>query len=808
MTTLLQDLRYGTRSLLKTPGLALTAVAALALGIGANTAIFSVVDAVLLRPMPYARPEHLLMLWQNDTNRSVPREWVSPANFLDWKRDTRTFESLAAFRDRSYDLTGSAEPERIDGQWVSASLFPTLGVKPLYGRVFLEEEDRPGAAQVAVLSHRLWQRRFGSDPGIVGKPITLNGQSVTVVGIMPPGFRFPGSDDELWMPLAFDDQMAGLRHSLMLRVVGRLAPGATVAQARAEMDTIGGRLEKAYPDANTGMGITLIPLQEEMVGEVRTALLILLGAVAFVLLIACANVANLLLSRAAARHKEMAIRASLGAGRARLLRQLLTESVMLSLVGGVLGALLALWGVDLLQLSIPADVPRFRPIVVDARVLLFTLGVSVLTGLLFGVLPALDSSRLDLNEALRDGTRGTPGRARGRARDLLVVGEIGVAFVLLIGAGLLIRSFGRIRELDPGFRTDRVLTLRMGIPRAKYGELPKRMAFYRQLLDRVGALPGVRSSGLISFLPLTFTGGSYSYTIEGRPPAPSGQEPFAVYRLVSSDLLRSLGVPLRRGRGFTEQDDEKAPRVAIISESLARRDFPGEDPIGRRIALGVGGPEDELLLIVGIAGDVRHFELDRDPRPALYVPYAQESEFWLAPHDLVVRAQADPLALAAAVREAIRSIDPEQTVSNVRTMEAVMSEAVARRRFSTLLLGAFAGVAVLLAALGTYGVIAHSVARRTQEIGIRMALGARPIDVLRMVLGQGTRLAILGAVLGVVCALALTRLMGSLLFGVSPTDPMTFFLTALVLPAIAVLASFVPARRATRVDPMIALRCE
>jgi len=348
----------------------------------------------------------------------------------------------------------------------------------------------------------------------------------------------------------------------------------------------------------------------------------------------------------------------------------------------------------------------------------------------------------------------------------------------------------------------------MGIPRAKYGELPKRMAFYRQLLDRVGALPGVRSSGLISFLPLTFTGGSYSYTIEGRPPAPSGQEPFAVYRLVSSDLLRSLGVPLRRGRGFTEQDDEKAPRVAIISESLARRDFPGEDPIGRRIALGVGGPEDELLLIVGIAGDVRHFELDRDPRPALYVPYAQESEFWLAPHDLVVRAQADPLALAAAVREAIRSIDPEQTVSNVRTMEAVMSEAVARRRFSTLLLGAFAGVAVLLAALGTYGVIAHSVARRTQEIGIRMALGARPIDVLRMVLGQGTRLAILGAVLGVVCALALTRLMGSLLFGVSPTDPMTFFLTALVLPAIAVLASFVPARRATRVDPMIALRCE
>ncbi|HKB07136.1 MAG TPA: ABC transporter permease, partial [Candidatus Polarisedimenticolia bacterium] len=637
MTMMLHDARYAIRSLRKTPGLALTAMAALALGIGGNTAIFSVVDAVLLRPMPYERPDGLLMLWQNDTNRSNPREWVSPANFLDWRKDSRTFASLAAFRDRSYDLTGSGEPERLDGQWVSASLFPTLGVQPLLGRVFRDEEDRPGAAPVALLSHRLWQRRFGSDPAIVGKPIALNGQSVTVVGIMPAGFRFPGSEDELWMPLAFDDQMASLRHSLMLRVVGRLAPGATPAQARAEMDTIGVRLAKAYPDANTGMGITLVPLQEEMVGNVRTALLILLGAVAFVLLIACANVANLLLSRAAARKKEMAIRASLGAGRARLLRQLLTESILLSLAGGAVGAILALWGVDVLQAFIPADVPRFRPITVDARVLLFTLGVSLLTGLLFGVLPALDSSRLDLNEALRDGTRGTPGRARGRARDFLVVGEIGVALVLLIGAGLLVRSFGQVRAVDPGFVPDRVLTLKMGIPKAKYGEPAKRLAFYHQLLDRVSTLPGVRSSGVISFLPLTFAGGSYSYTIDGRIPPPSGQEEFAVYRVVSPGFLAALGVPLRGGRGFTEQDGDRAPQVAIISDSLARRDFPGEDPIGRRLALGVGRPEDELRLIVGVVGDVRQFDLEGDPRPAIYVPYAQEPEFWLAPHDLVVR---------------------------------------------------------------------------------------------------------------------------------------------------------------------------
>jgi putative ABC transport system permease protein len=810
MIQLLQDLRQSWRSFRAAPGAALTAVLALALGIGANTAIYSVVDGVLLRPLPFADPDRVLMIWQKDAHHGVPREWVSPANFLDWAKGTRTFSRLAAFSGGSFNLTGAGEPERLDGQRVSATLFPLLGVEAAIGRTFSPDEDRGGAPRVAVLSHRLWQRRFSSDPGIVGRSISLNGDSVTVVGVMPSRFRFPGVEDDLWVPLAFDAREAARRRSLILQVVGRLAPGATAEQARAEMETIARSLERAYPEMNSGMGAILVPLQEQMVGDVRTALWVLMGAVGFVLLIACANVAGIQLSRDAGRHREMAIRASLGATRLTLLRQRLTESVLLALAGGGLGVLLALWGSDLLQAGIPADIPRFGRIGIDGRVLAFTLGASLLTGLLFGVLPALVASRPDLNEALRDGARGTAGRARGRLRAGLVVGEMAAALVLLVGAGLLMRSFANVRAIDPGFIPDSLLTLRMDLPQAKYGEPAKRKEFYRRVVERVEALPGVRRAGLITFLPLTFQGGTFAFLVEGRPVPPSGQEPYAVYRVVSPGLFGTMGIPLLRGRTFTDRDDERAPLAVIISDTMARRFFPGRNALGKRIAFGVGPPDRDAdwVTIVGVAADVRQFDLDGDPRPAVYVPYAQEPLFWFAPRDLVVRAASPPLFLATAVREVIRAIDSDQPVSNVRGMDEVVSEASARRRFSMLLLGAFAVSAVVLAVLGIYAVVAQSVAQRTQEIGIRMALGARPSQVFRLLAGQGARLALAGVCLGLAGSLVLTRLMGSLLFGVTPTDPMTFLVTALALPAVAVLASFVPARRATRVDPMIVLRCE
>jgi putative ABC transport system permease protein len=808
---LAHDLRQAVRGMRSSPGATLTAVAALAIGIGANTAIFSVVDAVLLRPLPFAEPDRLFMVWQNDTNRHTEREWVSPANFLDWRRDSRAFSSLAAFSESGFNLTGSGEPERLDGQRVSASLFPLLGVGAALGRSFLSEEDQAGAARVVILSDGLWRRRFGADPAIVGRSILLDGESVAVVGVMPPRFRFPGEEDDLWVPLAFDGKEAARRRSLMLRVVGRLAPGVTAGEARAEMETIARRLERAYPEANAGMGATLVGLQDQMVGDARAALYVLLAAVGAVLLIACANVASILMTRAAARGRDLAIRAALGASRARLVRQLLTESVLLALLGGALGILLALWGIDVLQAGIPADIPRFSRIGLDPRVLVFTLGVSLLTGLLFGVLPALGASRPDLNEALRDGVRGTSGPARSRARAALVVAEVALALVLLIGAGLLIRSFANVRGLNPGFLPENLLTLRMDLPEKKYGDLGARSAFYREILDRVGGIPGVRDAGLVTFLPLTFVGGSFAFQVEGRPIPPAGQEPFTVYRVVSPGLFGAMGIPLLRGRTFTDADDVRTPLVAIIGDTMARQVFPGQDPVGRRILFGVGpqGPDAQWVTIVGVAGDVRQFDLDSDPRPAVYVPYAQETLFWFAPRDLVVRAAGtEPLALAAAVRATIRSVDPNQPISSVRTMDDVVSEASARRRFSALLLGVFAAAALILAAVGVYGVVACSVEQRTREIGIRMALGARRRQVFGLVVGQAARLALLGVALGLAGSLALTRLLGSLLFGVTPTDPLTFVLTALVLPTCAVVACLVPARRATRLDPMVALRCD
>jgi putative ABC transport system permease protein len=810
VTTLLQDLRQAARSLRGTPGASLAALAALAIGIGANTAIFSVVDAVLLRPLPFVEPDRIMTVWQNDTNHHVEREWVSPANFLDWCRDSRTFSRLAAFSERPFNLSGTGEPERLDGQRVSAALFPLLGVDAAIGRTFTPEDDRAGAARVVLLSHGLWERRFSSDPAIVGRPITLDDESVTVVGVMPRSFRFPGANEALWVPLAFDEKEAARRRSLILRVVGRLAPGSTAGEARAEMETIASTLAREYPEHDSGMGATIVPLRDYLAGDVRPALLILLGAVGFVLLIACANIANIQMTRAAARRREMAIRSALGATRRRLVRQLLTESLLLSSCGGVLGAFLALWGVDVLRAGMPAEVPRLEPVGIDGRVLLFTLGLSVLSGILSGVLPALTAARAGLNEFLRDGAHGTAGRASGRTRALLVVGEVAAALVLLAGAGLLVRSFANVMALDPGFRSEHVLTLRMNLSPKRYEEPARRLVFYRRLLERLDGVPGVRAAGLVSFLPMTLKGGSFAYRAEGRPAPASNQEPFAVYRSVTPGFFQAMEIPIERGRALTARDDERAPLVAVISRSMARVAFPGQDPIGRRFAFGVGpvGKDTAWVTVVGTVADVRQFDLDDEPRPAVFAPYAQETLFWYAPRDIVVRADGEPLALAAAVREAVRAVDPDLPVADVRTMEQIVSESVARRRFSMLLLGALAAVAFLLAALGVYGVVACSVAQRTQEIGLRMALGARRLQVYRLVIAQGARLAACGVLLGLGGALVLTRLMTTLLFGVSPADPTTFLFAALALPAAAVLASFVPARRATRVDPMVALRCE
>jgi putative ABC transport system permease protein len=803
MGTIFQDLRYGVRMLLRNPGFTVVAVLALTLGIGADSAIFSVVNAVLLRPLPYPDSDRLVVL--RERSPQIEGMSVSYPNFIDWREQNSSFENLGVFRRQSYSLTGSGEPERLVGSMISADVFEVLKVAPAYGRVFTGDEDKAGSTPVVVLSHGLWQRRFGGDPSIIDQTLTFDGHAFTVIGIMPADFQFPGRGTELWTHVgqpSKDPSWESRGNHPGLTGIARLKPGVTIEQAREDMEIVATNLERQYPDSNTGNRITVTSALENAVRTIRPALLVLLGAVGFVLLIACANVANLLLARATTRQKEIAIRTALGASRGRIIRQLLTESIFLSLLGGGLGLLLAKWGVKLIVAISPNSIPRSREINLDGRVLAFTIGVSLLTGIIFGLVPALQSSKPDLNETLKDAGRGSTGR-RHLFRSGLVVSEIALTLVLLIGAGLMIRSFYRLQQVDPGFNHERLLTFSVSLPPQKYTEDQPRISFFDQLAERLRALPGVRTVGYSSGLPLGNNGWQTSFRIEGQPEPEPGKTPLTEAVIASPEYFEAMGLTVLSGRTFTAQDVKDAPHVTLIDEEFARRYWPGEEAVGKRIKTG---RDDPPITVVGVVRRVKMDGLNQDSnRVQSYYPFRQLTSGGMT---MVVKTDADPMNLVSGVREQVLAIDPDQPVYNINTMDQLRSDSIAPDRLNLMLLASFAAVALILAGVGIYGVTAYSVTQRTHEIGIRMALGARQSDVLGMVMRQGMKLAIIGLAIGLAGAWLATRAMTSLLFGVSATDPLTFAVISAVLFGVALGACFVPARRATRVDPMIALRYE
>jgi len=805
-----QDLRYGLRLLFKTPAFTFIAVLTLALGIGANTTIFSVANAVWLRPLPFPEADQLALVWHRNTKREGNFE-LTPASYLDLRQQSKSFEQIAALVSHDFNLTGAGEPERLRGQQVSAALFPLLKAQPIAGRVFTEADDREGAARVVILSHALWQRRFGAQPNIIGQTLTLDDQSFTVVGVMPPGFDFTEKGTELWAPMAFGANAANDRGSFYLSAIARLKSGVTLTATQSELNVIAHNLTQAYPRSNTDLGFSVTSLQEQMVSGYKQALFVLLGAAAFVLLIACANVANLLLARVAGRASELAVRAALGAGRWRLIRQLLTESALLALCGGALGLLLALWGVEALKLIIPEGhgaIARLDEANLDWRQLCFTLGVSCLTGVLFGLAPALQISRPDLQRTLKEGGRGFAGAGGRRLRGLLVIAEMALSLVLLAGAGLLIRSFIELQNVDPGFNPERLLTLRVEMSADKARDLTRITNFYQQVIDRAQALPGVEVASVVNAAPIVTPGMRSAIIIEDKPDPPPGQPQLANHRVISPDYFRTLGVPLRTGRLLSAQDNAQAPMAVVINQAMARRYWGDEDPVGKRFKFPPRQATTPWLMVVGVVGDVRQAGLNAAPFPEFYRPFTQEHPRWTRPRVLFIRATGDPLSLVAAVKAEIWAVDKDQTIHDVQTMEEIVSRWMAPRRFNLLLLGLFAAIAMAMAGVGIYGVISYAVSQRTREIGVRVALGARAGDILRLIVGQGLALTLGGVAIGLVASLALTRWMASLLFGVSAYDPLTFASVALLLTLVALLACYIPARRATKVDPMVALRYE
>jgi putative ABC transport system permease protein len=809
MDGLRQDMRFGFRALIKSPAFSAVSILVLALGIGGNTAIFSVVNAVLLRALPYKNANRLVVVWEHNRTSTTKHNVVAPGDFLDWRDRAESFDEMAAFYDTPFNLTGTGTPVEVAAQVSTGNLFELLGAYAEIGRTYSVEDEQPGHDDVVVLSHELWQRQFGGADDIVGKSLTLNGHLLTVLGVMPPAFKwfvkensFVGKPPQIWTPAAFTNRTRGNRY---LSVVARLKPGVSAGAAQTEMETIAASLERQYPDSNTHWGATLVPVREQLSGEIKTALLVLLGAVGFVLLIACANVANLTMARAVSRQKEIAIRQALGAGRWRVARQLLTESVVLSLAGGVAGLILAMFAVDVLVALTPENLINAGEVGLSLPVLVFTFGISLLTGIIFGVWPAVEAARSDPQDALNETGRANTGSSRSRrVRQCLVIAEVALALVLLVGASLMMQSFLRLESINPGFDAKSLLTMRVLLPRLRYPDDASKIAFFRQAVQRVQALPGVRSASAVSAPPFAGLGAATGFSIVGQPAPASSDAMVTDVRAVDENYFRTMNIPIISGRTFTPEEGTENRRVVIVNQMLARTYLAGKDPIGQRLLIDMNA-RPEPTEIIGVVGDANYDTLDGDVRAMVYWPHPQ---LVVSAMTIIARTERNPASLGSAAEHEIQALDKDQPVADVRSMESWIAESIARIRFGTLLLNAFAAIALMLAIVGIYGVVSYSVTQRTHEIGIRIALGAHPTVILRSIVGQGLSLALIGVALGLGASFGLTRLMTSLLFRVRPTDPATFVIVAFALTGAALLACYLPARKATTVDPITALRCE
>ncbi len=804
MAALLEDLVYGARLLRRSPGFSLAAILALALGIGANTAIFSVVDAVLLAPLPYADAERLVMVWEDSSYIGFRRSTPAPANWVDWRAQNTVFTDIAATRGAAYSITGDGPPEQVFGRRVTANLWPILGAEPLLGRVFSEQEEKANAP-VAVISYGLWQRRYGGARDMIGRKIVLDNLPYTVTAVMPRGFTFTSRLQDVWTPAAFTPRELANRGSHYLACVARLKPGISVAQAQAEMSVIMKRLEREHPDSNRNIGATVVAMRDQVAGDTRPALIALLCAAGCVLLIACANIANLLMARGTERYREMAVRAAIGAGRARLIRQLLTESLLLAALGAAAGLGLARAGMRLLENLVPTQMAAVD-LRLDGRLLVFTLAVTLATGLLFGAAPALAGARLNLHDALKQGGRGSAGRRHGFLRDALVLAQVSLALVLLTGAGLMIQTLYRLQRVDLGIRTDHLLTLQTYLPPSRYPTHASRVAFVNSVIDKVRALPGVINAGYTSALPLTTRGDTNGYVLKGQTGGSLGQD--ALFRVVTTDFLQTMGARLREGRFFTDTDRADTQPVVIVNETFADRHWPGQSALGKAIQVDYRGPGEPWLEVVGVVHEVRERGIDIDLKPAVYMPHSQSAREWPIPGQMAIRTSVDPLAIASAVRRVVWSVDKDQPISRLRTMDALAEEGLAGRRQSMTLLALFAAVALVLAMIGIYGVLSYMVVQRSREIAVRMAMGARPAQVLGLIATRGLALTAGGLALGIAASLAVTRLIQKLLFEVRERDPWTLAVVSVLMTAVALSACLIPARRAARVDPASVLRSE